>query len=138
LFEKKVIKESKNRGKAPIYPMLARLSPSTSSGLQTLLAKVKKHIKDRGFRQSIAVGFVLGGGFAKGGRGGPLRRPGARGRGCLWGEAEASERSGSDAGGVIETALSFSCYFFCVKTKEVRKACCVDIRVNMRTNGRVS
>jgi hypothetical protein len=40
---RQVIKESKNRGKAPLYPMLARLNPSAlrASGLQTLLAKVK-------------------------------------------------------------------------------------------------
>jgi hypothetical protein len=62
LPEKKVSKEIWHKGDSPyVFPfMLAKLSPSAlrASGLQTLLAKVKKHIKDRGFRQSIAVGFV--------------------------------------------------------------------------------
>ena len=60
LPEKKVSKEIWHKGDSPYVSsfMLARLSPSTSSGLQTLLAKVKKHIEDQSFSLSIAVGEV--------------------------------------------------------------------------------
>jgi len=51
----------KNAGRGkPLHPKLAKLSPSAlrASGLQTLLAKVKIHIKYRRYSLSIAVGFV--------------------------------------------------------------------------------
>ena len=58
LPEKKVSKEIWHKGDSPyVSPfMLARL-PRLRRG-RTLLAKVKKHIKDQSFSLSIAVGFV--------------------------------------------------------------------------------
>jgi len=40
--------------------------------------------------------------------------------GACGGWPKADERSASLPGGVFETALSFLCYFLCVKTKKVR------------------
>ena len=69
----------------------------------------------------VSMYFVFGAVSSKGGRGGPLRGPRARGCGCLWGKAEGGRASSEPAGGGVRNRLEFSLLLSLCQDKESKK-----------------